>query len=270
MSECDDENYESEDKADALAERAFEESMSWESDCSDRSDKSYWKLVNISNLVESCYGYEEDDDSDANKIRDYRELDVLNHFSDIPDTLTACHDTEAIPDSVEFKVYHGPFSDTGDYHFEDPLPDDNDGSDGGGIVEKLVTIGAAVGSAASGNYAIAAAGLVVGYISGRGGDPVDYEKTENNETQTCYWDIAAIGSSESDFPSDPCDSAGVQIRIDVGNTGEFVVNAGSSWTFEYKKYGRDECCDDGYRSAIKTTSWVTNQFDIESPEDPDC
>ena len=277
MSDCEDDDHDSEDKTDALAERVIEESMSWESDpdCDENeSARSYWKLATVSNLRESCYGY---DDGNENKIYDGRYLDVLNHFVNVPESLTPCHDTEAIPSSVEFKIYHGPFCDKDDYRFDDPSPDDNDGSDGGGMVGKLVTIGAAVGSAAGGVYAIAGAGLVVGYIvaSSIDSDPIDYEKTENNSSQeTCYWDINAAGSSESDFPSDSCESAGVQILIDALNTGEFKVNASSRWTFTYQKptdgtsdYNDDTCCNDYPRRYVKTTIWVNNQFDIESVDE---
>ena len=272
MSDCEDDDHDSEDKTDALAERAIEESMSWESDCSDKSAVSRWKLVNVSNLRESCYGY---DDGNENKISDGRYLDVLNHFSDVPEGLTPCHNNEVAPSSVEFKIYHGPFCDKGDYRFDDPLPDDNDGSDGGGIVGKLVTIGAAVGSAAGGVYAVAGAGLVVGYIvaSSVDSDPIDYEKTETDSgTQICYWDINARGSSKSDFPSDSCESAGVQILIDGLNTGDFKVNASSRWTFDYMKYtdyDGDSCCNDSRRTYVKTTIWVNNQFDIEVVDECD-
>jgi hypothetical protein len=278
MSDCEDDDHDSEDKTDALAERVIEESMSWESDpdCNDdESAKSYWKLATVSNLMEGCYGYNDDgeNDDDENKINDGRFLDVLSHFVDVPESLTACDDNEAYPGSVEFQIYHGSFCDKSDYKFDDPLPDDDDGSDGGGMVGKLVTIGGVAGSAAGGVYAVAGAGLVIGYIvaSSIDSDPIDYEKTENNSSQTCYWDINAAGSSESDFPSDPCESAGVQIFINTLVTGEFKVNASSRWTFTYRKptdgtndYNDDTCCDDAPRTYLKTTIWVNNQFDIES------
>jgi len=284
MSDCEDDDHDSEDKTDALAEKVIEESMSWESDsdCRDNnSAKSYWQLANVSSLVESCYGYNDDGENDdnENKIYQGRYLDVLNYFDDVPESLTACDDTEAYPVSVEFQVYHHTFCDKGDYRFDDPSPDDNDGSDGGGMVGKLVTIGGAAGSAAGGVYAAAGAGLVIGYIvaSSVDSDPIEYEKTENDSNQqTCYWDINAAGSSESDFPSDQCESAGVQILIDALNTGEFKINTSSRWTFGYQEYtdgamdnNTETCCNDGWDTYLKTTTWVSNQPEIEIVDECD-